>query len=200
MAGDRFSSFADLKREKRPGLHYWICSRDRGSRVLVMAPHGGKIEPYTTDLAETIAGDDFSFYSFMGRQRRNNYRDLHVRSHLYDEERALEMVNDVELVFAIHGHRCKYAEFVMLGGSHTELAGQLGQELTRRDFPLEEPEQGLAGVNANNICNRGRLGKGVQVEISRALRDRLREQEDLRASFVEAARTVFLDFEAGNGT
>lgn len=197
---DRYSSFDDLKRDKRAGVDYWICSKNRGSGVLVMAPHGGMIEPYTTELAEAIAGEDLSFYSFMGRQRSNNRRDLHVGSHRYDEERAQEMVSQAQLVFTVHGHRCKYAEFVMPGGGHTELKERFARELATCGFEVQEPELHLAGTDPNNICNGGSLHMGVQVEISKALRDRLRDERDVRLSFVDAARRVLLEFEAGNGT
>ena len=200
MAPDRYSNFADLKKAKRLGSDYWICSEDRGVSVLVMAPHGGMIEPYTTELAEAIAGEDLSFYSFMGRQRKNNRRDLHITSHRYDEERPKVMVGQADVVFGVHGHRCKYAEFVMPGGLHDGLRKRLADELADRGFDVREPEPELAGTNAKNICNCGKLGHGLQVEISKALRDRLRDDEDQRSSFVNAVRVVLLEYEVGNGT
>lgn len=195
MTADRYSSFADLKRDRREGIAYSIRSEDRGSRVLVMAPHGGLIEPYTTELAEAVAGDELSLYSFVGSQRAHNRRDLHITSHLYDEPLALKMASGAELVLAVHGHRCKYAEFVMLGGRHADGQERLAESLAARGFDVKQPESGLFGMHEMNICNRGRLGTGLQIEVSMALRDRVRDEEEHRMSFVEAIRLVLLEYE-----
>lgn len=199
MTGDRYSSFADLKRDRRERSDYSICSEDRGSRVLVMAPHGGMIEPFTTELAEAVAGDEFSLYSFVGRQRAHNRRDLHITSHLYDEPLALKMAGDAELVFAVHGHRCKHAEFVMPGGRHAECRKRLAESLEACGFDVKQPEPGLSGTDEKNICNRGKRVSGLQIEVSKALRDRLRDEEELRLSFIEAIRLALLEYESHDG-
>jgi phage replication-related protein YjqB (UPF0714/DUF867 family) len=160
-----------------------------------MAPHGGRIEPYTTELAEAIAGEDFSFYSFIGRQAKNNRRELHVASHLYDEELAEEMIAGAELVFAVHGHRCEESEFLMPGGRHVPLRIRLKAALQGCGFDVREPEAGLAGEDPQNICNRGTLGRGLQIEVSKALRDRLRFDDERRVSFTRGCRMLLFEFE-----
>ncbi len=170
-----------------------------GTHEDVTRLHGGKIEPFTTELADSIANDDFSLYSFEGRHPRRNHQDLHVASHRYDEQRALEMVGKAEVVFALHGHRDTDTEFVMPGGRHEDLRNRLGEALADSGFDVREPEPHLGGADVSNICNRGSAGAGVQLEISKALRDRLRDDAALRRVFVEAARTVFLEFQARNG-
>ncbi len=199
MTADRYSSFADLKHDKREGVDFCISSEDRGSHVLVMAPHGGLIEPHTTELAEAIAGEDFSFYSFIGRQRAHNRRDLHITSRSFDESLARGMAAEAELVFAVHGHQCKYAEFVMPGGRHAGLRNRLTESLRVSGFDVKEPEPGLTGRNKKNICNHGRLGKGLQVEVSKALRARLRDEEKYRSLFVNAIRLILLEYEESHG-
>lgn len=195
----RYSSFRELKREKRRGVHYSIWSRDRGSRVLIMAPHGGRIEPYTAELARKIASQDFSLYAFVGRQGQNNLFDLHVQSHLYDEECAQRMAAAAEVVFAVHGQDDR-AEFLMPGGLHTELRRDLAEAWSECGFDVRDAQPGLGGEHERNICNAGRLHAGVQVEISSALRGRLRSDVDLGARFVEATRAVLSAFESGNST
>ena len=195
-----YTSFAALKREKKEGVHYRIDSVDRGSRVVVMAPHGGKIEPYTTELAGLVAGQDLSFYSFLGCQRRDNLQQLHVESHLFDEEGAVALVSSAEAVLAIHGEATPDDRFLMLGGLHAELRDAVGDVAVVCGIALRSSPTGLQGVDPNNICNRGTLGAGVQIEASRGVRDALRAEAHLRGEFVEGLRAVLLDFERRNDT
>jgi len=44
------------------------------------------------------------------------------------------------------------------------------------------------GTDPMNICNRGRSRQGVQLEISRKVRDLLRKDKDRLLVFVEAVR------------
>jgi phage replication-related protein YjqB (UPF0714/DUF867 family) len=61
-----YKSFGELSDQETEGQDYAIRTCLRNGPVLVMAPHGGKIEPGTTKVAEAIAGNDHSFYSCDG--------------------------------------------------------------------------------------------------------------------------------------
>ena len=61
---DRFDSFAALSAKMTPDVDYRIRAEDRGSAVILLAPHGGTIEPETSLIAEAIAGRDYSYYLF----------------------------------------------------------------------------------------------------------------------------------------
>jgi phage replication-related protein YjqB (UPF0714/DUF867 family) len=63
---DKYMSFDALSRAELADAFRIVCL-DRGSSVAVLAPHGGKTEVGTSDIARAIAGDDWSFYSFAGR-------------------------------------------------------------------------------------------------------------------------------------
>jgi hypothetical protein len=64
--GDRYARFAALAAEETLGVHYRIRLADRGTPFVVLAPHGGKIEPGTSQIAAAIARDDDSLYGFEG--------------------------------------------------------------------------------------------------------------------------------------
>ena len=64
---DKYASFQELQRGERRGSHR-VLSRARKATIAVIAPHGGKIEPGTSEIARKIAGADYSFYSFEGRR------------------------------------------------------------------------------------------------------------------------------------
>ena len=64
--------------------NFSVRYKDRDSAYAIIAPHGGGIEPGTTELAEAIARNDFSFYTFEGKKRTSN-RDLHLTATRFDE-------------------------------------------------------------------------------------------------------------------
>ena len=70
MAGDKYGSFDELRRAERDGVDFRIRVMRREASVAIIAPHGGRIEPGTSELAEAIAGDDFSLYCFEGLGKR----------------------------------------------------------------------------------------------------------------------------------
>ena len=66
LNGDRYASYAELNIREREGIDYRVCVTNRQSPVAIVAPHGGKIERWTSELAVAIAGDTFSVYCFEG--------------------------------------------------------------------------------------------------------------------------------------
>jgi phage replication-related protein YjqB (UPF0714/DUF867 family) len=190
---DAYGSYQELSRRERNGVDYIIQSKRRDSPFLIMAPHGGKIEKYTTDLARDIAGSEFSFYSFVGNKDSNN-RILHLASHNFDEPKAVAAAAQAGVVITIHGQRSEAEELVMLGGLHAELIGRFKRELERSGFLCQEPDGNIHGRDPHNLCNRGRSGMGVQFEISHRLRYHLRDDVNLRNVFVVTVRSVLLAY------
>jgi phage replication-related protein YjqB (UPF0714/DUF867 family) len=192
--GDSYRSFAELAEHEVEGNDWVRFYRNRGSRLLVMAPHGGWIEPSTTELAQAIAGEEFSFYTFQGLKRGGN-QALHLTSHRFDEPVALAAVSQADQVVAIHGERSSEA-LVMVGGGGAELRKAVAGALGDAGFSVVESRPGLGGMNPGNICNRGLLGGGIQLEISEGLRAQLRENPQDQALFVDSVRKVLLEAES----
>jgi phage replication-related protein YjqB (UPF0714/DUF867 family) len=191
---DTYGNYHELTRRERMGVDFIIQCKKRNSPILIMAPHGGKIEKYTTDLAREIAGSEFSFYSFVGNKDSNN-RVLHISSHYFDEPKAVDAAADAEIVITIHGQRSETEEFVMLGGRHAELIGAFKRELERSGFICPDPTGNIRGRDHRNLCNRGRSG----IEISHKLRYQLRADVDLRNVFVVSVRSVLLAYQPMGG-
>lgn len=191
MKTDKYRSFSELSQHENEGKDYRIEFRDRGSRILIMAIHGGKIERGSDEIAYRIAGQDFSFYAFLGVKTRGN-KDLHIASLNFDEPRCRTAVNSAGIAVSIHGHNDTQSEFVMLGGLHEEIIQVLKTELENAGYEVRFPVAGRAGVSANNICNLGRSGKGLQIEISRKLRDRFEAQPAFARVFADKVRGVLL--------
>jgi phage replication-related protein YjqB (UPF0714/DUF867 family) len=182
-----YTSFKELADHEVEGQDYRIKIELRDPRVLIMAPHGGKIEPATGEIAEAIADTDHSFYSFEGLKADGN-SVLHIESHLFDEPRALEAVRKAEVVITVHGQIDQKEEFVMIGGLHDRLRLKVQQGLEAAGFQTRPPTEGLMGTDPQNICNRGRAKQGVQLEVSRKARDLLRSDGDRLRVFAEAMR------------
>jgi len=181
-----YASFEELADHEREGQDYRIRIELRDPRVLIMAPHGGKIEPTTAEIAEAIAGIDYSFYSFEGL--KTDSRMLHIESHLFDEPRALQAAQRADVVITVHGQLNQKEEFVIVGGLNYRLRSEITAQLETASFQTRPPAEGLMGNDPMNICNRGKLGQGVQLEISRKIRDVLKHDRDHLRLFSEAVR------------
>jgi phage replication-related protein YjqB (UPF0714/DUF867 family) len=191
---DTYRNFRELQDSEREGEDWARTLVDRGSRILVLAPHGGWIEPLTAELARAVAGREFSFYSFLGLKDDGN-EHLHLTSHRFDEPLAVEAVGKADRALAIHGERSRHGAFVMVGGRWDDLRETLSGVLECAGFRVREPREGLGGRHRRNICNRCRLGAGGQLELSEGLRMQFRQDAKRREVFVKAVRGVLLEFE-----
>lgn len=187
------SSFQELSRHATEGKDFEIEYQFRNSEILVMSPHGGKIEAYTDALAEMIAGDTFSCYIFRGIKEKGNGL-LHITSHCFDEPVAIAAATCADTVVTIHGAENQKADFIMIGGLDTQLCGKMKAGLKHAGFPVIPPADGMGAKHPMNICNRGKSGKGLQLELSYKFRMRLKACEQKRKCFTDTVRAVFLNF------
>jgi phage replication-related protein YjqB (UPF0714/DUF867 family) len=187
---DKYACFADLSLHEPHGA-WRIRHEDRASELLVVAPHAGMIEHDTGDVALAIAADDLSYYLFEGRKPDHN-RDLRLASTTFDEPTALEMAGRATLVVAIHG-KGVHDEVAYVGGAARAGVAAVVRSLLAAGFDArEETDTRYAGRDPRNICNRGRSGQGVQLELGSALRHRLGGQDVRRAEFAAAVRSALL--------
>jgi phage replication-related protein YjqB (UPF0714/DUF867 family) len=182
-----YRSIYELRDHETEGKDYQVSYQRRDERVLIMAPHGGKIEPMTSEIAEAIAKDDYSFYSFEGLKTDGN-SVLHIESHLFDEPCALKAIEKADLVVTVHGQLNHKEEFIMVGGLHVDLRSEIRRGLEAAGFQTRPPTEGLQGIDPDNICNRGRWKGGVQLEVSRKVRDSLRMAPDRLQGFADVVR------------
>ena len=163
---DRYQKFKELNRYES---EFRVYVEDRASDVTIIAPHGGRIEPNTSEIAALIAGDRYNLFCFNGLKENDNH-NLHLTSHKFDHPQALSLVRRSSYVVAVHG--CTVSKPVAyLGGLDEELIRQISSELENHRIDNEYGHHRYRGTHRNNICNRGRFGRGVQLELSRGLRD-----------------------------
>ena len=165
-----FRNFSELSRHQHRGRDFEITIRRKpGSPIAIVAPHGGGIEDGTSQIARAIAGHDFNLYLFEGIRSSSNYHALHLTSHRFDEPECLSLIKHCPFVITIHG--CGGADdCVFLGGLDQELKLHLTQALKRAHLPAQTEGHRFPALNPLNICNRGASNKGVQLEITHALR------------------------------
>jgi phage replication-related protein YjqB (UPF0714/DUF867 family) len=168
----KYSTYGELRRFERHGVDYCIHTRKGGSGIAVIAPHGGGIEPGTMETADEVAGNEHAFYCFEGLKTRGN-SDLHITSKNLDEPGLLRIVRSAELAITVHGCGSE-DEAVYIGGLHSYLKQRIYCALTRVGFKAKQSLKPLLqGKSALNICNMGKTGAGVQLELSRGLRRQL---------------------------
>lgn len=167
---DTYRNFRELAQHETQDVDFFIRVSDGDGAVAVIAPHGGGIEPGTSELAEAIAGENSSFYAFDGLKLTGNTA-LHITSTRFDEPRGLELVAKSQTAVAIHGEDSDEA-VVFLGGLDGEMLARFRACLEESGFRVETHHNpDLQGTSRENICNRTRSGCGVQLELSKGLRE-----------------------------
>jgi phage replication-related protein YjqB (UPF0714/DUF867 family) len=172
---DRYPDFATLARHERSGIDYRVLARRARPAFAVVAPHGGAIEPGTSEVADAIAGETLSFYAFEGVKSSGN-ADLHITSTRFDEPMCLTVLGHSDVVLTLHGEHSEEAGSVFVGGLDVALGERIGKALSRRGFDVREHQDpDLQGREPKNLCNRGRSRAGVQLELSRSVRETMFE-------------------------
>jgi phage replication-related protein YjqB (UPF0714/DUF867 family) len=167
---DEYRNFAELIESEREDIDFRIYAVKReGSSTVIVAPHGGAIEPGTSEVAKEVAHNDLSLAIFEGIKTKGNKR-LHITSTNFDEPCCVEIVQESDTVVVIHGEGSDEPT-VFLGGRDVELTAKLKSVLDWHGYAVKTHENSdLHGLNEANICNRGRHGAGVQLELSSGLR------------------------------
>lgn len=165
-----FRSFADLAAAYAAEQDYRIVEVSRpDSATLILAPHGGQIEAFTSDIARNLAGEEYGLYLFEGLLRAGNFAALHLSSERFDEPGCLQMLRVSDRVISVHGCHAP-GEVVLVGGLDRVLGEAIAANLQAAGISCEEAPTKLAGADPRNVCNRGRSNKGVQLEVSIELR------------------------------
>ena len=139
------------------------------NEFMIAAIHGGSIQLHTSDMAKTIAGQKHGVYLFEGHTQ-NASQSLYMRSDLFDEPQFSAMANQYNRIVAIHGLAAARGDAVLVGGLDHELAHKILDDLNHEKIAARPYTKPVVAVSRDNVCNRGILGKGVQLEIPKAMR------------------------------
>ena len=171
---DIYSSFSQLNLTEVEGVDFRIHRRMGESNIAIVAPHGGKIERGTMSIADHIAGQNHHFYCFEGMKPTvAENKVLHITSNRFDEPVALSLVRRSGRVITIHGAKGNEVA-VYAGGLDMELRCNVLQSIRRHNIvACDDPSPTRQGRGKTNICNRGKSGKGLQLEFTYGLRQQI---------------------------
>jgi phage replication-related protein YjqB (UPF0714/DUF867 family) len=190
-----YAGFAELS-ARVPAGSFVISLRDCGSEVAVLAPHGGSIDPGTSEIALAIAGDDLSWYLFEGRKTAGVER-LRLPSTRFDEPFGLALAESVRAVVVVQALRVS-VDAVHVAGGDEPLAASVAKALAGAGFEarhapaadLEDAPDEEAGARVpRRLCDRGRR-PGIELQCGGILRRRLAVQAAARRSFAGAVRSA----------
>ncbi|MFN2199225.1 MAG: poly-gamma-glutamate hydrolase family protein [Anaerolineales bacterium] len=167
-ARDIYHNFLQLAGAESEGRDYRIELISRPGPVAILAPHGGGIEPGTAELAAALAAEQHSLYIFDGCKLGESRR-LHITSTRFDEPRCLGLLTQVMIVVAVHGCAGE-RQAVYTGGRDGPLQERVLHQLAQDGFHAQPDKPARAGLHPHNVCNRGRHGRGLQLELTEGLR------------------------------
>ena len=168
-----------LDRGYVPGRDLRIAFGDGGiARCLLVAPHGGGIEPGTSELLRAISDlGDWAWYEFAGFLRKGNQEALHIASTLFDEPTLLALLPRTNFVLTLHGANDTSDPVVYVGGRWEEgratMTAMINAATAKHGIHATEAPAHLGDTEPTNLTNRGKLGHGIQLEFSRAARNLL---------------------------
>jgi phage replication-related protein YjqB (UPF0714/DUF867 family) len=182
-------------------------------KTAIIAPHGGGIEPGTSELCLAVAGYHpatlevtppggvtYDYWMLEGLRPSDN-DELHVTSTGCDDGVALSLCGGALNALTLHGCTTKAAEqdegtaIVLVGGRNQVLKQYLLEAFAVEHVNAVDglPVRALNGDDADNIVNRTLLGMGGHLELTTPLREAMFEV-DTRADRKHTTTPVFWAF------
>jgi len=205
----KYSSYAQMARSEKRDIDFKVVYRHGSKSFLIAAPHGGGIEPGSSELADAIAGDTYGFYSFYGLKKDPSA--LYLPSTGFDEPELMRVTKNYSATISVHVIEGSDS-LIYIGGSNRQLADAIAGALGAKGYLVKVPPTFSSAFSSSNFINRSVPG-GVQIEITSALvggmfrgpvsSERIRTDKTRRTAefsrFVDAVRLV-LDRSAGRSS
>lgn len=169
---DLYANYAQLAAAETEGVDYSRTTTTvSGATWCAIAIHGGGIERGSGEMARQVAGTWMSWYEFAGLKSSGN-GDLHITSTNFDEPNCVTLVAGSQRTLSFHGFTgTAGVAQTAIGGLDTELVNRITAALTAAGFTVTTTPSEIAGTDPANICNQNASSAGVQLEMSKALRD-----------------------------
>lgn len=168
-----------LDRGYVPGRDFRIAFGDGDiARCLLIAPHGGGIEPGTSEVLRAVRdAGGWAWYEFAGFLRKGNKDALHITSALFDEPTLLALLPRTNFVLTLHGAAETSDKVVYVGGNwdsgRATIIATINAATAAHGIQALEAPAHLRGGEPTNLTNRGKFGHGIQLEFSRGARNLL---------------------------
>ncbi|MCS1350215.1 poly-gamma-glutamate hydrolase family protein [Mechercharimyces sp. CAU 1602] len=195
-ATNTYKDYLELTSQTEEGVDYSRSITERD--VAVLAIHGGGIKPGTSEVAEGIAGENYSLYKFEGIRSSNN-SELQIDTTHFNDPDALRLVSSAQKVISVLGSNGD-EKIAYIGGRDTNLRDLIILHLTSAGFDARIASNSMANTSEDNIVNKGVKGAGVQIELTEGLRkslfddytgsdDRSRTKNKHYVQFIQAVRS-----------
>jgi phage replication-related protein YjqB (UPF0714/DUF867 family) len=195
---DLYSSYTDLAAHEVEGVSYERRQVPvTGASWAAIAIHGGGIEAGSGEVARAVSAGLMAHYEFAGIKSSNNF-DLHVTSTNFNEPICQGLVGASSRTLSFHGYTGDGTPVTSIGGLDTVTRDRIGAALTGAGFSVISAAQEINGSDPANICNLNRIGAGVQIEMSQALRASFFPNGDLSRAMRDSGQrtSVFDDYVA----
>lgn len=166
---DLYNNYFELSKNEKENIDFRIVINNKSTNIAIVAPHGGDIEPGTSEIAISVADGRHSCYCFEGIKSKNNKKILHITSTNFNEPECIKICKQNETIVTIHG--AGDAESVVyIGGLNENLKAEMLQALQQLKINAKIDNTNHSGQDKNNLCNIGISKKGLQLEISKGMR------------------------------
>ncbi len=175
---------------------YTITNTPRNSQVVVLSIHGGEIEPMTSTITQMLSNQyGWSRYDFKAHgtaqclEQRSNFETLHITAARFDDPDAIALVSRHLKAISIHGAGDLLRETICVGGrNQAQIQAFIKFIQHHQDKspyllqPINAPKSddkactALRGIDPLNIVNRNAHRAGLQLELSRSMRQDLVKQ------------------------
>ncbi|QUI30690.1 poly-gamma-glutamate hydrolase family protein [Streptomyces alfalfae] len=166
---DKYGSWAALV-VGEPTSNYQVTVQKTNTRTSHIGIHAGGIEIGTSELAKAVSARlGQNLYLMEGLKSAEN-GDLHITSTRFDEPQAVALQASMERTVSYHGMSGDALE-THIGGNDTVLRDAIGKALEAAGFTVVwNTAEEINGDDPRNIANRNTSGKGVQLEMTTAMR------------------------------
>jgi phage replication-related protein YjqB (UPF0714/DUF867 family) len=197
VVGHRYDNYTELAAAEEEGVDYIRTTLDLPTTsCAAIAIHGGGIEAGSGELALAVGDGLMDTYLFAGIKASHN-SDLHITATEFDEPQCVALVRAADIVISFHGYSgIDGGAETAVGGLDTDLERNISTALTNEGFRVIRTSSEIAGTDPRNICNMGRRGAGVQLELSRTLRTSFFPNGDLSRAMRESGQRTqrFYDY------
>ncbi|MCM1967787.1 poly-gamma-glutamate hydrolase family protein [Streptomyces sp. G1] len=167
-----YPNWAALAAAEKEGSDYRITTNGKFTELSHIAIHAGGIEPGSGELAKAVAAGkpDHALFCMEGLKSADN-GSLHITSTHFDHPTCLKVQAAASRTISYHGYSGD-EEVTHIGGLDIELGALIGARLLAAGFQVDfNPSEDIAGVKQDNIANRNRARAGVQLELTRGMRN-----------------------------
>lgn len=172
-----YQNWKEFSSYEKEGEDYTLDIDKRDSRWSHLAIHGGRMELWTTQVAQSVAGTNKqSSYTLNGASRDKAQRQR-INSIKFDEPQCVKLQKSVDYSVSYHGISNQEGDpegpIVYVGGLDKKRRDSVIESLKNKGFTTKPGGKEAEGNNDDpkNIVNKNRSKAGVQLELNRSLRD-----------------------------